>query len=97
MVWGRRLGLLLRSPRLASAFAVVAPNHPLAGHNGGQGEIRETYYSPREHLQKQDSCFLFAFSAVAGAQRLADERKAHFAGPSLSFYVIEQKELPTTA
>lgn len=73
--------LPLRSPSLASAFADVALTHPLPG----QGEIRETQNSPWKHWQKQDSCYLFAFSVVAGPQTLPEKPKAHFAGRSLSF------------
>lgn len=57
---------------------------------------RERDYSPWEHLQKQDSCYLFALSIVAGPQILPEKLKAHSAGLSLSLYIKQQKEKRTT-
>lgn len=58
--------------------------------------MRERGYSPWEHLQKQDSCYLFAFSKVAGTQILPEKLKAQFAGRSFSWCIKEREEKPTT-
>lgn len=79
---------LLCSLSLASGFADMALIHPLPGWTAcdrGEGERREMHYSPWEHLQKQDSCYLLAFSVSVGPQSLPGKLKAHIAGPSLSF------------
>lgn len=55
---GAWAGLRLQGPHLASAFADVAQ----CTQRNTSGNRRLRGYSPWEHLQKQYSCYLFAFS-----------------------------------